>query len=111
MHVLTTSTNSQSLKIVPRKDVSSPTLSLTDKMKRTTSTIAVTKTSDGDYMVLTGTFSLTDGDQYTFRVKDGSEEIYRGLILCTDQTDLDNFFVNKDEYVEEDSYDNDFVIL
>jgi len=111
MHVLTTSTGNQSLKISPRKDVSSPTLSLTDKAKRTTSNVSVTKTNDGDYMVLTGTFSLTDGDQYTFRVKDGSEEVYRGLILCTDQTDLDNFFVSKDEYIEQDSYDNDFVIL
>jgi len=111
MHVLTTSNSSQSLKIAPRKDVTSPTFSLTDKVKRTTSTISVTKSSDGDYMVLTGTFSLKEGNQYTFRVKDGSEEIYRGLIFCTDQTDLDNFFVNKDEYVEEDSYDNDFVIL
>ena len=111
MHVLTTSTDNQSIKIVPRKDVSSPTLSLTDKVKRTTSTISVTKTSDGDYMVLTGSFSLKENNQYTFRVKDGSTEIYRGLILCTDQTDLDKFFVNKDEYVEHNSYDNDFVIL
>ena len=32
-------------------------------------------------------------------------------LYSVDQTDLDNFFVNKDEHVEEDSYDNDFVIL
>lgn len=111
MHVLTTSTDSQSLKIVPRKDSSSPTLSITDKVKRTTSTVSITKTDDGDYMVLTGSFSLKKDSQYSFRVKDGSEEIYRGLIFCTDQTDLDKYFINKDEYVTESSYDNDFVIL
>ena len=111
MEILTTSTSNQSLKIVPRSDASSPTLSLTDKSTRTTSTVSVSKTSQGDYMVLTGTFSLKEGNQYTFRVKDGSTEIYRGLIFCTDQSNLDKYFANSGEYVEEDSYDNDFVII
>ena len=62
-------------------------------------------------MVLSGTFSLKEGSQYSFKVKDGSTEIYRGLIFCTDQTDLDKYFINKDEYVTQDGYDNDFVIL
>lgn len=111
MHILTTSTDSQSLKIAPRKDASSPTLSLTDKTKRTTSTVSVTKSNDGDYMVLSGSFSLKEGSQYSFRVKDGSTEIYRGIIFCTDQTSLDKYFINKDEYVTQNDYDNDFVIL
>ncbi len=111
MHILTTSSSNQSIKFVARADASSPTLSLTDKTKRTTSTVSVTKTTDGDYMVLTGTFSLKEGNQYTFRVKNGSTEIYRGLIFCTDQTALDKYFINKDEYVTQDDYDNDFVII
>jgi hypothetical protein len=111
MEILTTSTDSQSLKIVTRADASSPTLSLTDKSTRTTSDISVSKTLEDDYMVLTGTFSLKEGNQYTYRVKDGSTEIYRGLIFCTDQTGLDKYFANTGEYVEEDSYDNDFVII
>jgi hypothetical protein len=111
MHILTTSTESQSIKIVPRKDATSPTLSLTDKTKRTTSTVSVSKTDDGDLMVLSGSFSLKEGSQYSFKVKDGSDELYKGIIFCTDQTDFDNYFINKDEYVTQDSYDNDFVIL
>jgi len=111
MEILTTSTSNQSLKIIPRADASSPTLSLYDKSTRTTSTVSVVKTSEDDYMVLTGTFSLKEGNQYTFRVKDGSTEIYRGLIFCTDQSDLDKYFANSGEYVEEDSYDNDFVVI
>ncbi len=109
MEVLTTSTGSQSLRIVPRKASSSPTLELTDKSKRTTSTVAVTSTVEGEYTKLTGTFSLTEGVSYSFKVKDGSEVIYRGLIFCTDQTDLDKYFVNKDEYVSDDTYDNDYI--
>lgn len=111
MHILTTSTNTQSLRIIPRRDTSSPLFTLTDKTKRTTETISVTKTTDGSFMVLSASFSLKEGSQYSFRVKEGSDELYRGLIFCTDQTDLDKFFINKDEYVSQTGYDNDFVIL
>ena len=48
---------------------------------------------------------------YSFEVKDGSNVIYKGLIFCTNQTDYDKFDVHKDDYVVEDSYDNEFVIL
>lgn len=111
MEILTTATTVQSLKIVTRKDVVLPTLTLTDKSTRTSSDVVVTKTTEGDYMVLSAEFNLKEGTQYSYRVKDGLEEIYRGLIFCTDQSNLDNYFVNKDEYVSEDTYDNDFVII
>lgn len=111
MHILTTTSNSQSLKIVPRLDTDSPTLVITDKSKRKDVTVSVTKTDDGDYMVLTGSFSLVEGSQYTFRVKSGSKEIYRGLIFCTNQSDLDRYFINKDEYTSNQDYDNEFIVL
>jgi len=111
MHILTTSTDTQSIKISARRDTSEPIFLLTDKTSRTTETISVTKTTDGDFMVLSASFSLKEGSQYSFRVKEGSTELYRGLIYCTDQTELDKFFINKDEYVSQTGYDNDFVIL
>jgi hypothetical protein len=111
METLTTSTNVQSLKIVTRKDSDSPTMTLTDKSTRTSSDIIVNKTVQGDYMVLSAAFNLKEGTQYSYKVKDGLEEIYRGLIFCTDQDNLDRYFVNKDEYVSEDTYNNDFVII
>ena len=111
MHILTTSTSNQTLKFISRADATSPTLSLTDKEKRTTSTISVSKTTDGGYMKLTGSFALKEGRQYLFRVKDGTTEIYRGLIFCTDQTALDKYFINSGEYVTQDNYDNDFIVL
>jgi predicted small secreted protein len=111
MEILTTSSSSQSIKIAPRKDAASPTLTLKNKSTRKTSTVSVAKTTEGEFMKLTGTFSLKEGEQYSFTVKDGSDIIYRGLIFCTDQTELDKYFINKDEYVSEDSYDNDFVFI
>lgn len=111
MEILTTSSGSQSIYIAPRKDAISPTLTLKNKSTRKTSTVSVTKGIDGEFMRLTGIFSLKEGEQYSFTVKDGSDIIYRGLIFCTDQTELDKYFINKDEYVSEDSYDNDFVFI
>ena len=111
MEILTTGTDVQSLKIVTRKDSASPTMTLTNKSTRTLSDIIVTKTVDGDYMVLSAVFNLEEGTQYSYKVKDGLEEIYRGLIFCTDQDNLVRYFVNKDEYVSEDTYNNDFVII
>jgi len=111
MQILTTSTSNQSIKISPRKDATSPTLILKNKSTRNTSTVSVTKDTEGDFMKLTGEFSLKEGEQYSFTVKDNSDIIYRGLIFCTEQTELDKYFINKDEYVSENSYDNDFVFI
>ena len=65
----------------------------------------------GGYMTLTGSFSLKEGNQYGFTVKDGSTIIYRGIIFCTDQTNLDRYTVNSGEYTHETSHDNEFVVI
>jgi hypothetical protein len=67
MDILPTS-GTQELKIIPRKDADSPVIKLTDKSTRTTATITPTKTNDGDYMVLNGTFTLTEDNLYTYKV-------------------------------------------
>jgi hypothetical protein len=113
MDILPT-TGTQELKIIPRKDAESPVIRITDKATRTTSTITPTKSDDGDYMVLNGDFSLTEDSLYTYRVElsiSDNEEIYRGLIYCSNQTSLDKYFINKDEYIEESSFDNEYVII
>lgn len=113
MDILPTS-GTQELKIIPRKDADSPVIKLTDKATRTTATITPTKTDEGDYMVLNGTFSLIEDNLYTYRVQvsaEDDEEIYRGLIYCSDQESLDKYFINKDEYTEEESFDNEYIFV
>jgi|TARA_B110000858_G_scaffold32755_1_gene36355 hypothetical protein len=113
MEILPT-TGTQQLKIITRKDASNPVIKLTDKETRTTSTITPTKSLSGSYMVLDGTFTLTEDNLYSYKVElsaEDSEEIYRGLIYCTNQTNLDKYFINQNEYIEEDSFDNEYVIL
>ena len=113
MDILPTS-GTQELKIIPRKDAASPVIKLTDKATRTTATITPSKSDEGDYMVLNGTFSLVEDNLYTYRVQvsaEDDEEIYRGLIYCSDQESLDKYFINKDEYTEEESFDNEYIFV
>ena len=111
MIILTTSTDAQTFKIIPRSTPSSVTFELTDKSKRTTSAVSVTVSNSNGYMSITGTFGLVANRFYSYIVKDGDTVIYRGSIFCTDQTDYNVFDVHSGDYTTEDSYDNDFVII
>ena len=111
MVILTTSTDAQSFKVIPRSAESSVTFELTDKSKRTTSAISVSVSNLNGYMTVTGSFSLVEGRFYSFAIKNGSVIIYRGSIFCTDQTNFNTFDVNSGVYTTEDTYDNDFVII
>ena len=83
MIILTTSTDAQTFKIIPRSTPSSVTFELTDKSKRTTSTVsAITVCSNSNgYISITGTFGLVANRFYSFIVKDGDTIIYRGSIF------------------------------
>jgi len=111
MIILTTSTDSQTFKIIPRSAPSSVTFNLTDKSKRTTSAVSVSVSNSNGYMSISGTFALIANRFYSFVVKDGNTIIYRGSIFCTDQTDYNVFDVHSGDYTTENSYDNDFVII
>ena len=41
-------------------------------------------------------------------ILDGADVIYKGKIFCTDSSD---YSVNTNQYVQETSYDNDYIIL
>jgi len=113
MDILTT-TSPQELKIIPRKDSANPVIKLTNKATRTTATITPSKSTDGGYMVLSGNFDIEEDNLYSYKVQvsSGNDEIiYRGLIYCTNQTTLDKYFINKDEYTEETSLDNEYIFI
>ena len=111
MTILTTSTDAQTFKIIPRSAPSSVTFNLTDKSKRTTSAVSVSVSNSNGYMSISGSFNLIANRFYSFVVKDGNTIIYRGSIFCTDQTDYNVFDVHSGDYTTENSYDNDFVII
>mgnify|MGYP003118543556 FL=1 len=107
-------TGSKILKIIPRQDATAPVIKLTNKETRTTTTVTPTKTTESGYMVLTSDFTVAKDTLYRYVVEkasDDSTEIYRGLIYGTDQQDKEKYFVNQNEYTEEASFDNEFIIL
>ena len=111
MKILTTS-SVQTIKFIPRESASSVTLTLINKNTRTPSTVSVGVVNSDGYMSLTGSFSLVEGTNYSMEVTNSSNDvIYRDTIFCTDQTDYEKFDVHKDEYVTEDTFDNEFIVL
>ena len=111
MKILTT-TSIQTIKFIPRELVSVVTLTLTNKNTRTSSTVSVSVVNSNGYMSLTGSFSLIENTNYSMEVtKASGDVIYRDTIFCTNQTDLDKFDVHKNDYVTEDTFDNEFIVL
>ena len=135
MHVLTTSTESQTIKITSRRAVVGfIRLEVTNKSTRQTFDYtgdfqwqqylqnpegAAIKWEGGDittsqgeiFLSITNKYELNEGDYYTLKVIDDSGEIYRGIIFCTDQTDYNKYNPNKDKYTQESSFDDSYIIL
>ena len=111
MKILTTA-STQTIKFIPRESASSVTLTLINKNTRTPFTVSVEVVNSDGYMSLTGSFSLTEGTNYSMEVtNDSGDVIYRDTIFCTNQTDFDKFDVHKDDYITEDTFDNEFIVL
>tara|TARA_R110001592_G_scaffold61496_3_gene187419 strand:- start:742 stop:1137 length:396 start_codon:yes stop_codon:yes gene_type:complete len=113
MKILTTSAT-QSIKFIPRVSATGVILRLTNNNTRTSFVVGVSTVNSNGYMTITGTtFALVENTNYSMVVfnDDGSGVIYRDTIFCTNQTDLDKFDVHKDDYVTEDTFDNEFIVL
>lgn len=119
MKVLTTSASSQTFKIVPREYVTTATMLLTDDSTNTTTTYAsITPAVSVNHLEISQAFSpvLEEGRFYNFVLKNSSNDIiYKDKIFCTvqgiDQTQDEEYTINKDVYTSDTSYDNDFIIL
>jgi len=112
---LTTSTDAQTIKIIPRSYASNVSMILRDDSTNADVTYSVSTTTDKNYLVLSQALSLTEGRFYDLTIKEGTSVIYKDKVFCTDQTvdqDTNNYYsVNDGEYVSDTSYDNDYIIL
>ena len=110
MKILTTTPSF--IKFIPREAASSVTLTLTNKNTRTSETISVGVANARGYMTIHNIPNLVENTNYSMEVKNSSGDvIYRDTIFCTNQTDFDKFDVHKDDYVTEDTFDNEFIVL
>ena len=113
---LTTSTDAQTVKVIPRSYATNVSVILRDDSTNAEVTYTATATTDKDYLVITQIFGLIkEGRFYDLTIKEGSSVIYKDKVFCTNQTidqDTNNYYsVNNGEYTSDTSYDNDYIIL
>lgn len=119
MHILTTSTNAQTLKVNARTNVFDVRVVLFDKSEKKELSVIDDEctTIDGITTIeveFDGNKQLVEGRYYSLTVKDRDNNdavVYKGLVFCTNQTDYNKYEVGKNDYTEETSYDNEFIII
>jgi len=112
---LTTSTDAQTIKVIPRNYATNVSMVLRDDSTSAEVTYSVSTTTDKNYLVLSQALALTESRFYDLTIKEGSSVIFKDKVFCTDQTinqDTNNYYsVNDGEYTSDTTYDNDYIIL
>lgn len=99
MKVFSTSTGVQTLKIIPREEVTDVEILITDTFNNYSSTsILSTAVNSNGYMTIEFSYDgFKEGNTYTLEVNkqvfvdENKKCIYKDLIYCTNQTDIQNF--------------------
>jgi hypothetical protein len=118
MKLISTSGN-KTFYVIPRKY---NTGDLTVKLRNETTNISIEVTStpivEGNYLKFDAVFgSLIENNFYNLELiaSNGGDIVYKDKIFCTNQTinqsNNDYYDINKDQYITEDSYNNDYVII
>lgn len=113
MKVLTTSTEEQTFKFIPRDYVLSGVIHLFNKSTREEIEVDTVLEQEGSYLKATSFFSLIEGNRYSIVIKSSldSSVIYRDTVLCTDQTEYDRYDIQKGDYVQAETSDNGYVVI
>lgn len=93
------------------KDIDGVTIYLTNEQTNTTAEINPRITEMDGYMDLNAVYSVEEGVFYNIRVEYSGLDIYRGKVYCTSQTNLKQYTLNENDYVEEQSRDNTFIVI
>lgn len=107
---LSPTTDSQTIKILPRVTTADTGLSLkiTRDGTNKSETLTVDAVKDGHFMSFDATFSiLKDNGIYSFEIYKNTTLWYRGKAYCTDSYDADaNYTINNGKYTESDAGDS-----
>lgn len=111
MHIV--KTDNQLLQIVPRSyTTGNVVVMVTNETTNTSQQETITPVLSGNFMQITGTFTFAESIFYYFVVSQGSNEIYRGKIYCTDQTDLEKYTTNQGQYeIYEKANANEYITI
>jgi len=109
MIILQDTNTTQSFSIIPRF-YTAESISFTSESTGATLSYAVTPVLDRYYHVISGVFNLVEGNYYTLKVYDDSNDVvYRDKVFVTNQTIAD-YSVNDGEYITHTT-DNEFIII
>lgn len=105
MKVLLPSTNSQTIKVIPRSYVEASDLSLIiteDGTGKTETLTNLTSTISGNYISIPCTFSiLSESSVYSMEIKQGSDLLFRDKVYVTAQTNKkQKHTLNTNKYTE-----------
>lgn len=107
MHIVTTTDSA--ITLVPRAFETSVSVVITDEETNTSTTESLTATRDVNYLVIDPAYTFVEGRYYTIKVT-GTDELYRGKVYCTNQTDLEKFSINNGEFTYyEEGTDNQYI--
>ena len=109
MIILQDTNTTQTFSIIPRF-YTGESISFTSESTGATLSYAVTPVMDRYYHVKSGVFNLVEGNYYTLKVYDDTNEVvYRDKVFVTNQTIAD-YSVNDGEYITHTT-DNEFIII
>lgn len=119
MIVLTSTTDAQEIKVIPREYTTSDiSAKLTDDITGDVSTpTESTYTRVGDYLKNDVAYSDLKEDRfYTFTIeKSTGSIIYKDKVFVTNQTidqlNDETYTINKNEYVEQETSNNDYIVI
>lgn len=140
MKILKTTLDPQTIEFIPRKYNYAATVFLRDESTNMIRTYNSEMTQVGDLLSITEIFELVEGRMYEILISsdpnvwgniieeweinealwnDASANIdysvYRDKIFCTDenidQRNLSYYKINKGQFVSDDSFDNDYIII
>jgi len=108
MIYLLESASPQTFKFIPRV-LEATSMVIEDEAENTSVTIAITPSVSTYYLSVTKTLTLVEGRNYTIKVLNGTDVVFKGKIFCTNQTPVD-YSLNNGEYVQ-NTTDDDYVII
>ena len=119
MHIIKPQ-QAQTIRFIPRITSVSPNYKIVDQSENKDVTSDVLSAS-GTYSngIVTFIINFKDGNYpvegrfYTFEAYNSSsgEVHYKGTLFCTAQTEYDKYTVNQNVYTQEESYNNEFILL
>ena len=96
MTILRPSETTQSVTIIPRYDVTTISVNLRNESKATGETFENVDTTYGNgYMTFEINKEVSEGENYEIELIDNETILFRGKCFATDETDLENYKINK----------------